>query len=100
MTTGQPETPNNGKDLSPRIRDGYTLADMPGANVAASGGREHTGDIRSNVLTGMRDAYTLSATDDIRTSEVDDLIIDNFLNTIAEVALAVASREINGVNNQ
>ncbi len=45
-----------------------------------------------NLLTGIRDAYTLAATDE-RSSEVDGLMVKNFLNALAEIALAVASRK-------
>ena len=41
-----------------------------------------------NLLTGIRDAYTLAAT-----NEVEAMIIKHFLNTLAEVALAIASRK-------
>ena len=40
-------------------------------------------------LTCIHDAYTLADTPD----EADALIIKNFLNTLAEIALAIASRE-------
>ena len=49
---------------------------------------------RPNVLTGIHPAYTLSATRDA--SEVDSMIIDNFLQTLADIALAVASRNDGG----
>ena len=42
-----------------------------------------------DVLTCIHDAYTVSSTND----EVVALMVKNFLNTLAEVALAVASRE-------
>ena len=41
-----------------------------------------------NLLTSIRDAYTLAAT-----NEVEALMVNNFLNTLAEIALAVASRK-------
>ena len=40
-----------------------------------------------NVLTGIHFPYTMSGT-----NEVDEIIIKHFLETLAEVALAVASR--------
>ena len=43
-----------------------------------------------NVLTGIHPSYTLSGTQ----NEVDELMIKNFLNTLAETALAIASREV------
>ena len=44
------------------------------------------------VLTGIQYAYTLSATDDA--NEVDRLMIKEFLHTLAEISLAVASRKM------
>ncbi len=44
-------------------------------------------------LTCIRNAYTLASTQD--TSEVDQLMVKDFLDTLAEVALSVASRQIN-----
>ncbi len=51
-----------------------------------------------NVLTGIRDAYTVSATTDTGTSEVDEIMIINFLETLAEISLAVASRKEKGID--
>ncbi len=42
-------------------------------------------------LTGIRDAYTLATTPQ-QGSETDTLMINNFLTTLAEIALAIASR--------
>jgi len=47
---------------------------------------------RPYVLTCIHDAYTLSTTQDDDPSEVDKVIIDNFLQTLAEIALTVAFR--------
>ncbi len=44
-------------------------------------------------LTCIRDAYTLAATHE-DASEVDQLMVKDFLNALAEVALTVASRRI------
>ncbi len=44
----------------------------------------------SDALTNIRDAYTLATTPK-RANEVDELIVKNFLNTLAEVALSIAS---------
>ena len=41
-------------------------------------------------MTCIRDAYTVSGTND----DVEALMVKNFLNTLAEVALAVALREV------
>ncbi len=46
-----------------------------------------------NVLTGIHASYTVSATQDGGTGEVDRLMIKHFLYTLAEVALSVASRK-------
>ena len=43
-------------------------------------------------LTGIPDAYTLAANPD--EGEVESIMIKQFLNTLAEVSLAVASRNI------
>ena len=43
-------------------------------------------------LTSIRDAYTLAATPDA--TGVEGLIIRHFIETLAEVALAVAARQI------
>ena len=43
-------------------------------------------------LTSIHPAYTLAATPEA--SEVDQLTVKHFIETIAEVALAVASRKI------
>ena len=43
-----------------------------------------------DVLTCIQDAYTVSGTNE----EVEVLMVKNFLNTMAEVALAIASREV------
>ncbi len=42
-------------------------------------------------LTGIRDTYTLATTPP-QESETDTLMINNFLTTLAEIALAIASR--------
>ena len=42
-------------------------------------------------LTCIRDAYTLAATHEYA-SEVDQLMVKHFLDTLAEIALAAASR--------
>ncbi len=44
-------------------------------------------------LTGIRDTYTLATTPP-QGSETDTLMINNFLTTLAEIAIAVASRTL------
>jgi hypothetical protein len=46
------------------------------------------------LLTGIRDEYTLANTPAPDTGETDQLIMDNFLKTLAEVAVNIASRRI------
>jgi len=45
-----------------------------------------------NVLTGIHDAYTVSATSETGSSEVDEVMIKNFLETLAEISIAIAAR--------
>ena len=45
-----------------------------------------------NVLTGIHGAYTVSATTERKSNEVDEVIVRRFLETLAEIALAIASR--------
>ena len=54
---------------------------------------KNSGNSRENPLTCIREAYTLAATPDA--GEVDELMVRQFLNTLAEVALLVASRQVN-----
>ncbi len=44
-------------------------------------------------LTGIRDKYTLASTAE-QGSETDTLMINNFLTTLADIAIAVASRNL------
>ena len=46
-----------------------------------------------NPLTRIRGAYTLAATDENTGSEVEELMIRHFIETLAEIALSVASRK-------
>jgi hypothetical protein len=48
----------------------------------------------SEALTSIRDAYTLAATDEHAEGEVDELMIRHFIETLAEVAMSVASRRV------
>ena len=47
---------------------------------------------RRKLLTCIRDAYTLAATPDPE-NEVDEIAVRTFLETLAEAALAIASRK-------
>ena len=53
-------------------------------------------NISPDPLTRIRNPYTLSPTP-AASSEADEIIVKHFLQTLAEVALAVASRKGKGV---
>ncbi len=53
---------------------------------------EKTPDCSKIALTGIRNAYTLADTQDENLGEVDRLMVSQFTQTRAEIALAVASR--------
>ncbi|MFC1917232.1 hypothetical protein ACFLXH_01075 [Chloroflexota bacterium] len=48
-----------------------------------------------NVLTGIPSSYTVSATHE-DTSEIDEIMIKHFLETLADIALSIASRKDGG----
>ena len=48
----------------------------------------------SEGLTIIRGAYTVSTPHEANTNEVDDLMVRHFLQTLAEVSLAIASRKV------
>jgi len=52
-------------------------------------------DVKNDLsrLTGIRYAYTLANTAE-RGSETDNLMITNFFTTLADIALAIASRNL------
>jgi hypothetical protein len=54
---------------------------------------ESTREKAQKALTSIHGAYTLSNTKESG-SEIDDLMIKDFLDTLAEVALAAASRKM------
>ena len=45
------------------------------------------------VLTSIRNMYTLSTTPDQNAGETEKIMIENFLQTLSEVALTIASRK-------
>jgi hypothetical protein len=45
-------------------------------------------------LTGIHGAYTLAATNEHETGEVEQLMIRHFIETLAEISLSIASRLI------
>jgi hypothetical protein len=53
-------------------------------------------NISTDPLTRIRNPYTLSTTP-AESSEADEIIVKHFLQTLAEIALAVASRKGKGV---
>ena len=44
-------------------------------------------------LTSIHDPYTLAYTPEVTNSEEDQIIIDHFVETLAEVAFNIASRK-------
>ncbi len=55
---------------------------------------EKTPDNAKKLLTSIRPAYTLAGTRDENASEVEEIMVKHFLNTLAEVAFSVASRKV------
>ena len=49
-----------------------------------------------NLLTSGHDAYTLASTNEQDADETERIMVQNFLRTLAELALAVASRKAGG----
>ena len=64
-------------------------ADGQGANKYFA---ESTRAGRENPLTRIRDAYTPASPQETEANEADRLMVKHFLDTLAEVALSVASR--------
>ena len=54
---------------------------------------ERRGNRRRNALTSIRNTYTLAATHEEVDGEVNEIAVKHFLQTLAEVALAIASRK-------
>jgi hypothetical protein len=57
-------------------------------------------DNSKRALTSIRDSYTLPCTPEPNGSQVDKIMIENFLQTLSEIALAIAARkaQINSIN--
>jgi hypothetical protein len=51
-------------------------------------------NLESSALTSIRDMYTLSPTQE--DSEADRIMIQNFISTLAEIALSIAARKNGG----
>jgi hypothetical protein len=50
-------------------------------------------DNSERALTSIRDSYTLPCTPEPSATEVDKIMIENFLQTLSEIALAIAARK-------
>ena len=61
--------------------------------------RNNRGDNEEKALTCIHTSYTLSDTPEHDSDETESLIVKNFLNTLAEIALSIASRK-NGDSDQ
>ena len=59
---------------------------------------ERPEDNRQNALTSIHSAYTLATTHG-NANELDEIAVKAFLEALAEVAMAVASRERTGGRN-
>jgi hypothetical protein len=57
-----------------------------------AGQTENTPNEGNILLTRIRDAYTLFDTPEPDSNETESLIVKNFLDTLAEVTIAIASR--------
>ncbi len=53
-----------------------------------------------NLLTRIHNAYTVGDNNDPETEEMNNLIVKNFINTLAEVSLSIASREVEKQTNE
>ena len=53
---------------------------------------ETTENGHRNPLTSIRNAYTLASPQEYEADELDKIMVRHFLDTLAEVALAVAER--------
>ncbi len=61
--------------------------------------RDNHENYEEKALTCIRSAYTLSDTPEPDSNETESLIVKNFLNTLAEIALSISSRK-NGDSDQ
>ncbi len=65
-------------------------------SFAPPGDRRDIAGNRPDGLTGIPHAYTLLASTPEQGSETDRIMIDHFLTTLAEIAMAIASRRLQG----
>ena len=61
--------------------------------------RDKPENYEEKALTCIHPSYTLSDTPEPDSNETESLIVKNFLNTLAEIALSIASRK-NGDSDQ
>jgi hypothetical protein len=54
---------------------------------------------QDSLLTRIHNTYTLSDTEPTHNSEIERTMIDNFLKTLAEISLAIASRQVKENNS-
>ncbi len=57
-------------------------------------------DNSESALTSIRDSYTLPCTPEAHANEVDKFMIENFLQTLSEIALAIAARKASHNSSQ
>ncbi len=62
---------------------------MPGSRKVV---RDKSENHEEKVLTCIHPAYTLFDTPEPDSNETEDLIVKNFLNTLADISLSIASR--------
>ena len=67
----------------------------PGGHQADANGQTKIGENGGlDALTCIRGAYTLASPHEANADEVDHPTLKHFLNTLAEVALAIGSRKV------
>ena len=69
--------------------------ETPGRHQADASGQTKIGENGGlDALTCIRGAYTLASPHEPNADEVDDPTVKHFFKTLAEVALAIGSREV------
>ena len=51
-------------------------------------------DSSENVLTGIHSPYTMADNPEPESDEMNNLIVKEFINTLAEVSISIASRKV------
>ncbi len=59
---------------------------------------KYSGNNDKNLLTRIRDTYTVGDTSEPESEEMNNLIVRQFIRTLAEVSLSVASRKVKETN--